>query len=294
MYRQTNPGPNLQNIRDEGIPSCPEDRGAEPRTYCPESRDNSASKHHGFAKGESSHKTNRLVRAWLRLGSLAVFLLLLTGCPGSAVRTQPDGPRFRLESPGTCAISLQHPQSQGLGSLCGTDVQGCRAFRDSISALRFCVPKDTDMQILQYNPDEDPVAFEVRLLIKSLGIVLYLRKDVLPAELAEGALAGKWSLRYAESYMRRRGAELRETQRKILSTPRSRYVHAHSLVWAAFPFAYAGQEYWEELLVLSREPNTRYLVSIRVAERVRRDMPQALQQFLLLFLHQLRLGPPVP
>lgn len=200
-----------------------------------------------------------------------------------------DGPRFALLPAGTCAPA-DSTRKKMVRSLCGSQGSACRRFRDNSSGLNFCMPTQTQMQRLSFSPNEDPMSFEVRMQVQQTGIVLYLRKDKLPDALPRGALAGRWLMRYAESYIRRRGSEMREVRRKILNKRRNQFLKTTSGVWAAFPFVYGGREYWEEVLVLAREPGVRYLISIRISEDLRRAKPQDLRQFLLLFLHQLRMA----
>ncbi len=220
-----------------------------------------------------------------------LFCLLWVGMGGCPSRTKSvrKGPRFALMPVGTCS-PLDSSQRKLVGSLCGREGKTCRAFRDHSTGLRFCMPASTTMQQLQFAPHEDPMSFEIRMVIPHTGIVLYLRRDPLLDDLPTGALGGRWLMRYAEAYIRRRGSQLREVKHKILSKKRNQFLHTTGGAWAAFPFAYGGRAYWEELLVLAREPGTRYLISIRMPDRIRQEKPQNLRRFLLLFLHQLRLG----
>ncbi|TNE51224.1 MAG: hypothetical protein EP343_03805 [Deltaproteobacteria bacterium] len=231
----------------------------------------------------------------LRLGlmclALSVWGLALGACQNrSTTQKSLTGPRFVVDEPGSCRLGKDAPATQMVGGLCGTDQKACRVFRDRHVGLGFCVPGGTKMQELQFRPYDDPLSFEVRLLLESLGVALYLRRDPLPDGTPEGALSSSWLLRYAETYMQRRGGELRDAQRRILSPKRSKFLHANAAVWAAFPFVYGGREYWEEFLVMSRGNSVRYLISIRMAAELRQDNPKRLQTFLTLFLHQLRLG----
>lgn len=233
---------------------------------------------------------------WWLLGCIGMLLTMnLGGCQNrTATQQTPSGPRFAVDTPGSCQLLKDEPATQMVGNLCGPGRKQCRVFRDRHVGLGFCVPNKTDMQILQYRPYNDPLSFEVRLLLKELGIVLYLRRDPLPDNTPEGALSSSWLMRYAETYMRRRGGEIRDAQRKKLSRKRSRFLHANSAVWAAFPFVYGGREYWEELLVMSRGNSIRYLISIRMAAELRETNSARVQTFLTLFLHQLRLGSKLP
>lgn len=220
-------------------------------------------------------------------------LCALSGCPRSTTPSSPTalrGPRFALEPAGSCPLAAASRWRSTLEALCGPKGSQCRRFRDRKTGLFFCMPEQTRMQTLPFAPYDDPMSFEVRLLVPDAGVVVFLRKDALPPDLPKGALASKWLLRYVESYIQRRGAELRDAKRKTLSPARCRFLHANAAVWAAFPFAYGGQEYWEEALVIARDPRTRYLISIRMAATLREQDPQRLQRLLFLFLHQLRLG----
>ncbi len=254
---------------------------------------------HPTATAPVYHSECTILSGWLRLGMVGLMLSMwglgLGACQNRTATKKPlTGPRFVVDEPGSCRLPKDAPATQMVGNLCGANQKACRVFRDRHVGLGFCVPGSTKMQELQFRPYDDPLSFEVRLLLNSMGVALYLRRDPLPDGTPEGALSSSWLLRYAETYMQRRGGELRDAQRRVLSLKRSMFLHANAAVWAAFPFVYGGREYWEEFLVMSRGNSVRYLISIRMAAELREDNPKRLQTFLTLFLHQLRLGSQLP
>lgn len=200
-----------------------------------------------------------LLLGWLCLGAL--------GCPTTQVRRW-LGKRFLLRQE-----------------------SGCLRFLDQKTGLRFCVPAGTILQISRLPTTIYNDRFEALLRCKGREIQIRVRLDPLPDETSAEALAGPWLRRYAESYAVRRGVVRKQLKLRLLHPKRSRFFRVDAAVWMAFPLFRDRTYAWEEILMLSQKPKTRYLISLRFGDEERQpEQRQALHNFLRLFLGQLRLG----
>lgn len=212
----------------------------------------------------------------------------LVSCPSQPLITQPQQPRFSLNTYQECGSNALVPGTKT--DLCGEKGQLCQRFHDRKSGLAFCMPADAQFEKLAQLAEHDMLTFEAQMKLLNRGITVLVRQDRLPPDMPQEGLAGPWLMRYAEAYIQSRGIHLQKTQRQILHQKRSQFLQADSAVWAAFPLSDRGRDSWEEILVLARKPLTRYVISIRIDAEQRLNQPENLRKFLLLFLSQLRIG----
>lgn len=175
----------------------------------------------------------------------------------------------------------------------------CLQFVDQSTGLSFCVPPNTSLRLSRFRA-QAPTSFEVRLLVSKSAqqnkgsIEIRVRRDLLPEDLPEGALRGRWLKRYAESYAMRRGTLRSHMKTRVLRRKKNRFLHTDSAAWAGFPLTNDDDFAWEEVLVLAKKnPATRYLISLRMAASERSVARRgSLRKFFKLFLQHLRLGKP--
>jgi hypothetical protein len=168
----------------------------------------------------------------------------------------------------------------------------CLRFLDRRSGLRFCVPTQTQIKELAKEAEPFGTLFEARFSLPLRGLSLWMRKDALPPDTTEEALAEGWLLRYGYAYAQRRGAEESQIQAKALHPKRCQALGADTAAWLSF----APQDpavVWEEVLILTRFPQTRYLLSIRYTAQARQpERFDAIYAWMQLFLRGLRFEPP--